>query len=1182
VSKNSSRKIASQIIVQIFKVLLPSSSTRVEGLADLANTFGSLQGSNRSPETLRVQLEGATDELEQILRVLENNELGKLPQGEKDIVIEGACKALEKMNINHSDVIRRNMNEEDLAEILIPVATKHWKRSASSESAMRYGREYVRQASRYLITAVKDMPQYTPELIAQNYSLTQKIYSDLQQSFDSVILPSHRRGITQEIAAFESGYRSDIISNCKNMHLFGLDVSTELRRQPIDVAYITLQATYTTKPFKPFPQKTVPHAAQKSLSRTTAQVKREGGVDEILGKMAERFHGSAKGGRILLSGNAGSGKTTVIQWLAMNAARRSFPGNLSPWNSCIPFVIQLRNVFKGQRYYGPTEDDLVLPASHRHRQRPGDWVEKTLKSGNALVLFDGLDELSEIHRATAYKWIDALMRDNPKISVLVTSRPEGIDKPWFDQFEFVHHALQPMKLPEIHLCLDAWFSAIASISPEEKVQKYREMRSRLIMDLERGSAVRELAETPLLCAMLCALYAFNLTESAPGSRSELYKRVTDALIHDREQVRKGPTGDLNLREKAYLLQSLARHMIDANQATITVHHSHGHRGKTATFDKPMTAMEIVEKQLSSMPTVPHSARTVLNFLLERSVVFYHVPPSEAQFAHRSIQEYLAACDYANSESVDLLVSKAHEPQWRRIIVYAAGEFMQSQASTLIDGLLRATESTEDTRSLLLLIAECLDSAIRIDAPVAHRATQKLSELFPPRTMDEADLIGRANHDVLGLLNGHEDKGSAIIAACVRAAVVSGLPDGLDVVERYSSCTTDPTIAEEVVKGWVRFDAEEYAERVLTNLPLEDMTLTINHTDCFSSTRVLRNLRKARVRIKAPIYGFNEWSPLQKLQRLDLGGCTGLRELTGLANLGSLRSLSLARCSNVYDISELSGIPKLRELDLTKCSAVRNFSSLSRLSEIRVLFLDHTRSAEDFYWLADMNSLWTLSLNGCQISYVEFLENLQNMRTLRLDTSTGVIDTGPLRACSSLRRLELRIASRNNSALQLPASSNISTLHLRGNISVSDVESAFADHPIVDFSASSINGLPDFRFLSSAPKLELLTINDCADLEYIDIPEHEKIESMEIGGRWVRRVVFKKKMPRLHSLTLENCQELSEISDVVEAIRRDRLPSLRHLSLPRRLMEEQADEIREISPSIIINHDPFAPVGFASS
>ena len=109
--------------------------------------------------------------------------------------------------------------------------------------------------------------------------------------------------------------------------------------------------------------------------------------------MGERFQDQLVARpRLVIKGSAGSGKTTVLQWLAVRAARQDFMGRAQAMNSSTPFFLRLRE------YAG---NDLPTPEKFLDKIAPllspegRDWPRQQLISGNALVLIDGVDELPE-------------------------------------------------------------------------------------------------------------------------------------------------------------------------------------------------------------------------------------------------------------------------------------------------------------------------------------------------------------------------------------------------------------------------------------------------------------------------------------------------------------------------------------------------------------------------------------------------------------------------------------------------------------------------------------------------------------------------------------------------------------------------------------------------------------------
>ncbi|MEU0040084.1 NACHT domain-containing protein [Streptomyces sp. NPDC006333] len=94
-------------------------------------------------------------------------------------------------------------------------------------------------------------------------------------------------------------------------------------------------------------------------------------------------HALASCNRLVLRGPAGSGKSTLVRWLALNAARQGFGSDLGGFNRCVPFVLRLRSF--------NTPDGLPMPedfltASGIPLRAPQGWIEELLCSGRALVL----------------------------------------------------------------------------------------------------------------------------------------------------------------------------------------------------------------------------------------------------------------------------------------------------------------------------------------------------------------------------------------------------------------------------------------------------------------------------------------------------------------------------------------------------------------------------------------------------------------------------------------------------------------------------------------------------------------------------------------------------------------------------------------------------------------------------
>ena len=321
-----------------------------------------------------------------------------------------------------------------------------------------------------------------------------------------------------------------------------------------------------------------------------------------------------------------------------------------------------------------------------------------------------------------------------------------------------------------------------------------------VNDVETRRTVQDLAQTPLLCAMLCAFYTRNISASAPRSRAELYGSVINVLVDSRDQQREvlswtGPPFDL--REKLSLLGPIARYLAESQKSEIQLK-----RSSDDELTSEKTATEIIEEQLRRMPTAQVTGEQALNYLKERSIVFRKIAPNIAIFAHKTFQEYLAAATLAQESGVDILLAHVNDPAWRQIIIFAAS-FPSTDVPSRIIG--RILDIAGDTREGLLLAAECISAAGPIEEKIAERASVAIRKILPPTSDEEAALVAAFGEGILPWLNSPESASPATISHCVRTAALIGGPGALDVISGYSTNPIAANIEENFLEVWDRFE-----------------------------------------------------------------------------------------------------------------------------------------------------------------------------------------------------------------------------------------------------------------------------------------------------------------------------------------------------------------------------------------
>src|SRR5262249_3774806 len=201
-----------------------------------------------------------------------------------------------------------------------------------------------------------------------------------------------------------------------------------------------------------------------------------------------------------------------------------------------------------------------LTAGARAGLMPAGWVHRQLGSGRALVLIDGVDELTGTQRRAIKPWLRGLLAEFPSIRAVVTSRPSAASASWLEEEGFAPAFLERLTPSDTRALVEHWHEAIRS-SPDLPCppEHLPVVQARLLSHLENAPHLRALAATPLLASMLCAL---NLDRASqlPPDRMGLYAAALEMLLERRDAERVIPSyGEVHLNrpQKIQVLQELA-------------------------------------------------------------------------------------------------------------------------------------------------------------------------------------------------------------------------------------------------------------------------------------------------------------------------------------------------------------------------------------------------------------------------------------------------------------------------------------------------------------------------------------------------------------------------------------------------------------------------------------------------
>jgi hypothetical protein len=923
-------------------------AARDKSLAELVQTRIGVSFSRRR---FNREVEALVDVVSERLVLLCRQEIPDLDDGERSAALAEVASAFERANLADADLFQIDVDASKLARQLRANLPDAPERAGLGEAATWFYHRVLDECCIYFIRLVVHLTPFAARASAELLGRVSGLSEQLERVINKMPAPTLMAPDGTELdTAFRSRYLRLISETLDDIELFGVDTRTYRPRTTLSVAYVSL-----TVRSRHIAADSTGHA-HEMLSWRAGSVQSQDGAVRV-----ERALAGAN--RMLIRGDAGSGKSTLLRWLAVNAARGTFRGELMGLNGHIPFLIKLRS-YAGRNLPSPEEflDGTAQPLT---ALMPSAYVHRQLTSGRALVLIDGVDELSTDERGGVRTWLGDLSRAFPNVRLVLTSRPAGATETWLNAEGFDSAWIERMSQADVRTLIRHWHKASREAGnlpcAEEDLPRYEGV---LLGRLDGNPHLRALATTPLLCAMLCAL---NLDRASflPRNRLELYVTALSMLLERRDAERRIPHPlKLTSQDSRQLLRHLAWRLSVNGRSELTREE----------------AIRRLTERLAAMPRVDYDAERVLDHLIQRSGIVREPTNGRIDFVHRTFQEFLTAEEAADQGDMGLLIQNAHLDQWRDIVVMAAGLANAPLRRELFEGLFDRTDAEPRMRrKLQLLAAAAMESAPTLTVELAERMERALAALLPPRRTIEARSLAAGGEVLLPrLLREPASLSEAAAAATVRTAALVNGPEAWPVLEKFRQ-DPRPSVQKELIAAWRYFDPDEFAERVLADAPLLDGHVTIDDQALLPATTKLHNLSDLRLDLR----DLADLEFLARLPRLRSAQLVGdFEDLAPLTRCTDLISLLLAPRGAVDPIS-LAGMSNLQHLYFYPHTAsVTNLGLFRSMTSLVSLGLDNLEEVDSFSPLGDMRTLTQLCLyrypNGTDFRPLSGLANLEKL------------------------------------------------------------------------------------------------------------------------------------------------------------------------------------------------------------
>lgn len=377
---------------------------------------------------------------------------------------------------------------------------------------------------------------------------------------------------------------------------------------------------------------------------------------------------------LVVLGDPGSGKTTVLRWLAVVASggplwlaeKTGVAERLLPLMVSVGRLAEVRRALGGAasvedalaRYF---EDRQVGPAAELR-----GLLERHLANGSCLVLLDGLDEVDAQEREEVLRWLEGFVARYPANRYVVSSRQVGY--PGFALPGRVEVVLGPFKEEQIRRYVTAFNRAYLCWEAGSPDDAGADRESKKLLDALLGNPrLRGLAANPFLLSSLVLIH--RAEGQLPRHRVQAYEVFARTLCETWGNARRLVAGTGARRDIRYEEEAIPV----LGELALAMHRRWPAGVAPEAFLIDTLSRVIEEREGVGEEEARRAAREFLQKSAQDVQLLLERGPGQWAFLHLTFQEFFAA---VGLHSVERFQEEALEhlldPRWEEVVRLGVG------------------------------------------------------------------------------------------------------------------------------------------------------------------------------------------------------------------------------------------------------------------------------------------------------------------------------------------------------------------------------------------------------------------------------------------------------------------------------------------------------------------------------